>query len=165
MHPGGQRLPVGQIAIGGGILDEYTEAVTLIKGVGNIADDQIDAQRLGPRGEHLKCLWVAAVIGQEHGCLALVHAVGEGHRLSGSGGLIEQRGVGNLHAGQITDHRLEGQHRLHPALGNLGLIGCVGGVPGRILQNVSLDHRWRMRAVVALPDETLEQQVALGDAF
>ena len=106
---------------------------------------------------------MAAVIGQKDRRLPLVQPEGQRHRLSRGSRLVEQRGVGDLHAGEITDHRLEGQDRFHSALGDLGLIGRVGGVPGRVLEHVSLDHRRRVGAVVALADEALEQLVAAGD--
>ena len=47
---------------------------------------------------------------------------------------------------------LEVEQRLEPALADLGLVGRVGGVPGRVLQHVAPDHRRRERAVVAQPD-------------
>ena len=65
------------------------------------------------------------------------------HGLGGGGGLVEQRGVGELQAGQVDDHRLEVEQRLEPALADLGLVGRVGGVPARVLQHVALDHRRR----------------------
>ena len=43
--------------------------------------------------------------------------------------LVEQRGVGDVEAGQVGDHGLEIEQRLQPALGDLGLVGRVGGVP------------------------------------
>jgi hypothetical protein len=67
-------------------------------------------------------------------------------------GLVEQRGVGDRQPGQVRHHRLEVQQRLQPALADLGLVGRVGGVPGRVLQHVALDRGRRDRAVKALPD-------------
>ena len=54
--------------------------------------------------------------------------------------------------GQVGDHRLEVEQRLEPALADLGLVGRVGGVPGRVLQHVALDDRRGDRAVVPQPD-------------
>ena len=70
---------------------------------------------------------------------------GHGHRLGRGGGLVEQRGVGEVEAGQVHHHLLEVQQRLQPALADLGLVGRVGGVPARVLQHVALDHRRRDR--------------------
>ena len=61
----------------------------------------------------------------------LDHAVRHGHGLGGGGGLVEQRGVGELHAGEVDHHLLEVEHGLEPALADLGLVGRVGRVPAR----------------------------------
>ena len=81
------------------------------------------------------------------------------HRLGRGGGLIQQRGVGDLHAGQFADHGLEVQQRLQPALGDLGLIGRVGGVPAGIFQHVAQDDRRRDGAVVAHADQAFGRRV------
>ena len=44
------------------------------------------------------------------------------------------RGVCQLHAGEIQDHLLVVQQTFKSALGYLWLVGCVGGIPTRILQ-------------------------------
>ena len=67
------------------------------------------------------------------------------HRLGRGGRLVQQRGVGDLHAGQFADHRLEVQQRLQPALRDLRLVRRVGGVPAGVLQHVAQDHRRRVR--------------------
>ncbi len=51
-----------------------------------------------------------------------------------------------------ADHGLEVEQRLEAALGDLRLVGRVGGVPGRVLQHVAPDHRRRDGAVVAQAD-------------
>jgi hypothetical protein len=86
------------------------------------------------------------------------HAFGRG------GGLVEHRGVGDGHAGEVADHRLEVHQRLEPALADLGLVRRVRGVPGRVLEDVALDDAGRVRAVVALADEALQHPVLGGDA-
>ena len=45
-----------------------------------------------------------------------------------------------VEAGQVAHHGLEVEQRLEPALRDLRLVGRVGGVPGRVLQDVALDH-------------------------
>nr|GFD51814.1 hypothetical protein [Tanacetum cinerariifolium] len=49
--------------------------------------------------------------------------------------------------------------------GNFWLIRGVGGVPGRVLQQVAQDRRRRVGVVVTLADEGLEQLVLAGDGF
>ena len=87
----------------------------------------------------------------------------ERHRLGGGGRLVEHRRAGDRHAGEVADHGLEVDQRLHPALRDLGLVGRVGGVPGRVLEDVAQDDARRVRAVVALADEALEHAVARRD--
>ena len=86
------------------------------------------------------------------------------HRLGGGGRLVEHRRVGDRHAGQVADHGLEVDQRFHAALRDLGLVGRVGGVPGRVLEHVAQDDAGRVRAVVALADEALEDLVLRRDA-
>ena len=106
--------------------------------------------------------------------LRLGHPLRHGHRLGAGGCLVQQRGIGNLEPGQIADHGLEVQQRLEPALADFRLIGGVGGVPGRVFQDVALDRGGRHRTVIALPDQRgqnlvlfrhpaqVPQQLALG---
>ncbi len=58
---------------------------------------------------------------------------------------------------------LEGQQRLQPALADLGLVGRVGGVPGRVLEDVAPDRRRGDRAAVAEPDHRDRDRVAPGE--
>jgi hypothetical protein len=79
--------------------------------------------------------------------------VHHGHRFGCGGGFVEQRCIRDLHGGQIAHHRLKIQEPFEPALGDLGLIRGVRGVPARILQHVSLDDARRDAVVVAEADE------------
>jgi len=84
------------------------------------------------------------------------------HRLGGRRPLVQQRGVGDLEAGQVAAHRLEVQQRLESALGDFGLIRRIMGVPARVLENVALEDRRGVGVVVAHPDERAMDVVALG---
>ena len=90
MHLVSQLPPVSQLSVGGRILHQHPKAVALVKGIGNVADDEVDAQRLSPGGQHLQCLRMAPVISQKDGGLALVQPEGERHCLGGGGRLIKQ---------------------------------------------------------------------------
>ena len=90
-------------------------------------------------------------------------AFGERHGFGSSRAFIEQRGVGDVEPGQVADHGLEVEQRLQPALADLRLIRRIGGVPGRILQNVALDHRGQDGAGIALPDQRGEHLVLCGE--
>ena len=78
-----------------------------------------------------------------------LHAVQQRHRFGGGRGLVEQRRVGDLHPGQVADHRLEVEQRLEPALRDLRLIRRVGRVPARVLHHHPQDHAGRDGVVVA----------------
>ena len=123
-----------------------------------------DAERPGPGLQHGQCLRQHLVVHQEGGGFGLAHAHGQCHGLGGCGGLVEHRGVGDRHTGQVGHHGLEVQQRLQPALADFGLVGGVRRVPGRVFQDVAQDHARRVGAVIALTDEVAKHLVAAGDA-
>ena len=82
--------------------------------------------------------------------------VAHGHGLGGGGGLIQQRGIGDVQPGQVADHRLEIQQRLQAALGDFRLIRRVLRVPAGIFQDVALNHRRGDAIVIAHADEGAE---------
>ena len=87
------------------------------------------------------------------GGFAAADPAGHGHGLGGGGGLIEERGVGELQAGEVDHHLLVVEEGLQPALADLGLVGRVGGVPGRVLEQVAQDDGRGDGAVVAGADQ------------
>ena len=163
MDPRGEAAPVVHGAVGRGILHEHPETVGRVERRGDVAHDHLDAERAGPRAEHLDRLRMHPRVDEERGTLARGGAPGERHGLRGGGRLVEQRSVGDRHAGEVADHRLKIDERLHPSLADLGLVGRVGGVPGRVLEDVPQDHARGVGGVVALPDKTLEEAVPSGD--
>ena len=102
-------------------------------------------------------------IDEERFCLRLRGALGQRHRFGRGGRLVEQRGVGDVEPGEIADHGLEVEQRLQPALADLRLIRRIGRVPGRVLQDVALDHRRQDRAGIALADQRGEHLVLRGE--
>jgi hypothetical protein len=104
------------------------------------------------------------VAGDQEGVrLRLRRTLGQGHRLGGGGGFVQQRGVGDLHAGQVGAHLLEVDQRFHAALRDLRLVRRVRGVPGRVFQDVAEDDVRRVGAVIALADEAAEHLVLRRD--
>ena len=83
--------------------------------------------------------------------------------LGGGGRFVEQRGVGNVQPGEVDDHLLEVDQRLHAPLRNLRLIRRVGGVPAGIFEDVPLDHRRHDAVAVALAEVVFENLVPAGD--
>jgi hypothetical protein len=116
------------------------------------ADDHLDAQRLGPRLHHRDVLRMAGSSTKNPRALdfatrsAITIASAQAVASSSSEALATRQ------PRQVRHHRLEVQQRLKPPLRDLGLVGRVGGVPGRVLQHVALDRGRRVGAVIALPD-------------
>ena len=106
---------------------------------------------------------MAVLIDKEQVALALGHPLGQRHGLRCGSSLIQQRGTGQLHTGQIDSQLLEVQQGLQAALGNLRLVRCVGGIPARILQHIAQNHRRRQGAVVAHTDTGGKHLIARGD--
>ena len=120
---------------------------------------KIPAQRLGAGAQHGQRLRMHFAVDEERFCLGRRGALRQRHRFRGRGGLIEQRGVGDIEPGEIADHGLEIEQGFQPALADLGLIRRIGRVPRRILQDVALDHRRQDRAGIALADQRGENLV------
>ena len=92
-----------------------------------------------------------AVVGHEEAVTDRLswNAADHSHRLGGSCRFVQQRGISDLHTGQVDHHGLEVEQCLEPSLRNFGLVGGVLGVPARVLQDVALDHRWGNAGIVA----------------
>ena len=130
-------------------------------------DRDLEAERLGPRAQDVDGLGKRAIADQEAAprrgpFRQRLHAVQQRHRFGGGGGLVEQRRVGDVHAGQIADHGLEIDQRLQPALGDLGLIRRVRRVPAGVLHHHPQDHAGGDGVVVAQADVRAEHPVARG---
>ena len=87
----------------------------------------------------------------------------EHHGLGGGGGLVEHGGVGDVEAGEVGDDGLEVEQGFEAALGDLGLVGGVGGVPARVFEDGALDDGRGEGAVVTLADEGAVDFVEAGD--
>ena len=157
----GQRLDPALVVR---VLDEQTEGglVESEIGVRTLFDVDAEVGRTGP--EHGPRLREHPVGHDEpvHAGLGGLAAPGieqHGHGLRRGGRLVEQAGIGQLHARQLANHRLEIQQRLQTPLGNLRLIGGVGRVPARVLHDVAPDHAGHFRRMVAHADVVAEQRV------
>ena len=146
------------------VLHEHAETpVDRVRRCVGIADDDLDAERLGARAHDVDRLRMRVGVDEEDHPRLRVEAVQHRHRLGRGGALVEQRRVGEIHAGEVAHHRLEVQQRLEPALADLGLVRRVRRVPRRVLEHVAQDHRRRDRVVVAEPDQRREHLVAAGE--
>ena len=132
--------------------------------LGRVGEDDLEAERRRARAQHLDRLRMGVAGDDDRVALRLDAAPRQRHRLGGGGRLVEHRRVRDRHPGQVADHRLEVDQRLEPALRDLGLVRRVRRVPGRALEHVAQDDARRVRAVVALADEALQDPVLRRDA-
>ena len=91
--------------------------------------------------------------------------MGHVHRFGGGGGFVEEGGIGDFEAGEIGDHGLEIEEGFEAALGDLGLVRGVLGVPTGVLEDVALDDRGSDASVVSHADEGAEDLVLGGDGL
>jgi hypothetical protein len=162
----GQCAVVEHVTVARRVLQQGAEERRHVAQFTLVADHHLDAQRLGTGAQHVEGLRVAVHGGEELvAALVLAQALAEGHGFGGGGGFVEQRGVGDRQAGEVADQGLEVQQRFETALGNFRLVRGVGGVPGRVFQQVAQDRRRRVGVVVALADVGLEQLVLGRDGF
>ena len=165
-HPG-IAVPFGEPAARRRVLHQHAEIIAggelLVEGLGGAHDFHRQPERLGTGLQYLDGLRMGIAGDQEGVRPRLGRAPGQGHRLRRGGGLVQQRGVGDLHAGEVGAHGLEVDQRFHAALRDLRLVGRVGRVPGRVLEDVAQDHVRHVGAVIALADEAAEHLVLRRD--
>ena len=125
--------------------------------------DELDADGGGAGVQQRLRLRQSIGVHGEHVRRRLRGAARDQHPLDDRRGLVEHRRVRRRQAGQVGDHRLEVDERLEPALRDLGLVGRVGGVPGRVLEHVPGDDRRRERVVVAEADHRPRDAVLRGE--
>ena len=180
------RLAGGSVSVrASGSATKMTSAPAALALCDRCAVIGIDAERVGPGHDAGPPVWssivspsIAMPSGSARvrttsricGCSAPASAIvvallammaeGDADRFGHGRRFVEQRGGGDRQAGQFGDQRLEVEQHLQPALADLGLVGRVGRVPGRILEQVALDDRRHEAAVVAGADEALQHDVA-----
>ena len=171
---GGERGQVVQRAVHRGVLHEHAEHLGAAGGraqlvggrdAGEVGDDDRDAAAGTARvcTTPRVCGKTSASTRSTASAGGLARAAHQGHRLGRGGRLVEQGRAGDRQAGEVADDGLEVEQRLEPALGDLRLVGRVGGVPGGVLEHVALDHGRGEGAVVAEPDHRGDPPVAGGD--
>ena len=153
---------VGHRAAGLGVLQQDAEERTLRQARTVIAHLHLDADGLRAGLHHRDGLRQAGVGDEEAVAAVPGDAVAHVHGLGRRRCLVEQRGIGAAKPGKVHHHGLEVEQRLQPALRNLRLIGRVGGVPARVLQDVALDDGGRDGVVVAEADHGVRDAVAPG---
>ena len=169
----GEGAPVAQLAVASGVLHEDAKDVAVSCGRAqllraphsrDVSHHDVDAERDRPGVHDGPGLREDMLVDEEDRvgrCLA--GAAHERHGLRRRGALVEQGRARRGQRGEVADHRLEVEERLEAALGDLRLVGRVGGVPRRVLEHVALDDRGREGVVVAEPDHRGRHVVEAGD--
>ena len=159
---GGQVAVVVDPAIRGGILHEGAEVGGIERGLGPRAGDDAQAEGFGPRAEQGDGLRMN-IVRDEKFIPRTFDPVRHGHGLGSRGGLIEQGGIGNFHAGEVGHHGLEIEQGLEAALRQFRLVRRVGGIPTGIFEDVAQDDRRRVATVVAQAEVTRQGLVLVGE--
>mmetsp|Transcript_36211 Transcript_36211/g.72001 ORF Transcript_36211/g.72001 Transcript_36211/m.72001 type:complete len:292 (-) Transcript_36211:371-1246(-) len=160
----GELCVVEDGAVGGRILHERArdllgELERLV-----VAGDNLHAKASRPRLHDGQCLRVDALVDEKGRLLALGLAMNHCHCLCRCGRLVEEGGVTQLEARQVTHHGLEGHQTLEAALRHLGLVWGVLRVPARVFEHVAQDNHRCLCIVVAHPDERAIDHVRRGNA-
>jgi hypothetical protein len=150
-----------------GVLQQHREGAGIEGHLFGRRHPQFNPQWNGAAAQDRNRLWIAAIRHEKDAAILpeflRTDAVQKRHGFAGGRSLIQQRCIGDVHRGQIGDHRLEVQKRLEPALRNLRLVRRVRRIPPWIFEQVALDHAGRERVVVAQPDETAQHLVLARD--
>ena len=137
----------------------------VLRGLLGFAEHHLVAEVAGAGADHVYGLREGGFIDEEDVALGLGDPSRHGHGFGGGGGLVEQGGIGDLHAGEVDHHLLVIEQGFQAALRDLGLVGRVGRVPAGVLEQVAQDHRRCVRAVVALADQRFLDYVLPCDGF
>jgi hypothetical protein len=160
MGPLAESPEVPYFAVSGGILHQRADDRRVELERCRIRHPDLDTTRFGPGSDHGNRLGVTSIIHQVHRfSFDRAYRQAQVHGLGCSRRLIQQRRVGHFQPGQIRDHGLEVEQRFQPSLGDFRLIGCIGGVPSGVFQNIPLDHLRREAARVAHSDVGSEHAI------
>ncbi len=164
---GDEARPILCLAELVGILHEGGEVAAVELSLGGFASDDLNATGSGIGLHHGQGLGQDALV-DEH----LADTVLDGltrtaveehnHGLAGGGGLVEQTGVAQRHAGHAGNHGLIVHQGLQTSLADFGLVGSVARVPTRVLKDIAHDDGRGDGAVVAHADVALVELVLLG---
>ena len=171
-HVGHKSRQVLHLTIGIGVLDHAPKDIACLHGTSHgftTHDHHVNVEVRRARAENTECLRKHRFIHQEPRLASLHLGARAGCKQHRHGfrcrrALVEQRGVGHFHPGQVHDHGLEIEKRFQTALGNFSLIRRVSRVPPWILKHIATNDAWHFRGVVAHPNVVAEHRVLGGEA-
>ena len=148
--------PVGQPAVGGGVLADGGKVIIACNGgiPFGLGLDQahFNAQRLCAGLDDFNGLRVAVGMHDKYIAFGFNAAFGQRHGFGGGSGFTQHGSVGNCHACQVGDQSLEVKQSFQTALADFSLIGRVGGIPSGVFKQIAQNHAGQVGAVKALPD-------------
>ncbi len=163
----GECAVVAHLAVGCRVL-HYGAELLAREGICRVVvADDLDAERLAARKQHVEGLGIYVTVDEELVATlldGLTRAQGEHHQhgLGCCRSLVQKRAVGHLHAREREYGCLEVEKRLQASLRYLGLIGRVGCIPCRVLEDVARDDGRHCRRIVAHADERAQAAVLGG---
>ena len=154
-----QHLPIGA-----GVLKDRPEHGIGGQGFGRTCE-HLNPQRFSARANDRNRLWVAVFIDKEGVCLSARRAFRHGHSFGSGGAFVQQRGIGDVHPGQIAHHGLIVEQGFQPPLRDFWLIRGIGGIPGGVFQNIAQDRGRGCGAIIPLPDKRGQHLILLRNLF
>ncbi len=104
----GEGLVIAHGSVGGGILNQSAEDGRAEREFGGLAHDDFESEGMGAGANEFNRLRMTVSGDEENvAVLRFLDAMAHGHGLGGGSGFVEERGVGDLQAGEVADHRLE----------------------------------------------------------
>ena len=157
------------LAVAVHLLDDGTEHFGTELVFFHLAEFQLEAEQVGAGLEHAdglreQALVHKAYIGVGFHLVAAAAVVEHDHGFGSGRAFVQKGGVGQGQPGHVGHHGLVVQQGFQTALGNLGLVRGVRGVPSRVFKDVAGNHGRGDAVVVAHPDIGTENLV-LGSQF
>ncbi len=132
----------------------------------SLIDNHLKAEGFGTGAHHIQRLRMDVGCDEEAvRAFQFADAFCHRHRFSGGGCFIQQRSGGDIEAGQIERDLLEIEQGFKTPLRHFRLIRGISGVPARVLQHITQDHRRQLHGGVTHANVRLKALVTTGQGF